>query len=105
MPTLREKIITLLEDDTQDARALSRALSIREKEIYPHLEHIRLSLKVRGQKLHITPYQCRLCGFEFKNRSKLHPPGRCPDCKQGSIEPALFKVKGSRRQGTKGASD
>lgn len=105
MPTLREKIRTLLEEYAQDARALSRALGIREKGIYPHLEHIRLSLKVRGQQLRITPYQCRLCGFEFKNRAKLHPPGRCPHCKQGSIEPALFEIRTSRGRGAKASSD
>jgi len=75
MPTLREKMTSLLKKEPLDAQALSKALAIREKEIYPHLEHIRLSLKARGQRLHITPYHCRLCGFAFKKRSKLHPPG------------------------------
>jgi len=105
MPTLREKMISLLEKEPQDARNLSSALGIREKEIYPHLEHIRLSLKARGRQLHITPYHCRLCGFVFKKRSKLHPPGRYPQCKQGSIEPALFKVKGSRGRGSQKPGD
>jgi predicted Zn-ribbon and HTH transcriptional regulator len=93
MPTLREKMIILLKESEQDARALSGALGIREKEIYPHLAHIQRSLKVRDRQLIITPYQCRLCGFEFKNRTRLHPPGRCPHCKQGSIESALFRIQ------------
>ena len=93
MPTLREKMIALLEENPLDARALSRALGLREKEIYPHLEHIRRSLKNRGQKLAVVPYQCRLCDFVFKSRSKLAPPGRCPQCKQGSIAPALFTIR------------
>ena len=93
MPTLREKMIALLKESVLDARALSGALGIREKEIYPHLAHIQRSLKARGQQLSITPYHCRLCGFEFKTRTKLHPPGRCPHCKQGSIESALFRIQ------------
>jgi len=105
MPTLREKMIILLAESPGDARMLSALLGIREKEVYPHLEHIQRSLKARGKRLHVTPYYCRLCRFAFKNRAKLHPPGRCPQCKQGSIEPALFSVKGSRGRGSKGPSD
>ena len=101
MPTLREKIIHLLTETRLGARTLSSALGVREKEIYPHLAHIQRSLKVRGQQLKITPYHCRLCGFEFNKRTKLHPPGRCPQCKQGSIEPALFEIKGSRGRGVR----
>ena len=93
MPTVREEMITLLSENTQDSRALSIALGIREKEVYPHLAHIQRTLQARGQTLDITPYHCRLCGFVFKERKKLHPPGRCPRCKQGSIEPALFTIK------------
>jgi len=93
MPTVREDMITLLSENTQDARALSSALGIREKEVYPHLAHIQRTLQTRGQRLVITPYHCRLCGFTFKDRQKLHPPGRCPRCRQGSIEPALFTIK------------
>jgi len=95
MPTIRENMTTLLAESTQDARALSRALRIKEKEVYPHLEHILKSLKTRGRMLVITPYHCRLCGFVFKNRQKFKPPGRCPQCRQGSIEPALFKIEDS----------
>jgi len=105
MPTLREMMTSMLEEELLDARALSSALGIREKETYPHLAHIQRSLRAQGRRLYITPYHCRLCGFEFKNRTKLHPPGRCPECKQGSIEPALFKVKDSRGRGSKGPSD
>ena len=93
MPTLREKMIKLLEERPLDARELSGILGLREKEIYPHLEHVRCSLKARGQRLVVTPYHCRLCGFVFKRREKLNPPGRCPQCKQGSIEPAGFRIK------------
>lgn len=96
MQTVRKEMMTLLEKDALDARSLSGTLGLREKEVYPHLAHIKRSLKARGKRLVITPYHCRLCSFVFKNRNKLHPPGRCPHCKQGSIEPALFRIEGSR---------
>jgi len=92
MPTIRQKITSLLEQEGMDARMLSALVGIREKEVYPHLEHIRRSLQTRNRQLVVTPYRCRLCGFTFKSRSKLHPPGRCPQCRQGSIEPALFAI-------------
>lgn len=95
MPTIRQKIVSLLEQEHLDARTLSSLVSIREKEIYPHLAHIRRSLKARGRQLVITPYRCRLCGFTFKTRDRLTPPGRCPQCRQGSIEPALFRIGAS----------
>jgi predicted Zn-ribbon and HTH transcriptional regulator len=93
MPTIRQQITGLLEQEALDARTLSSLLGVREKEIYPHLTHIRRTLQARGQTLVIAPYQCRLCGFTFKNRTKLHPPGRCPQCKLGSIKPAQFTIK------------
>jgi len=95
MQTVRKAMMALLEKDVLDARALSGALKLREKEVYPHLAHIQRSLKARKKRLVITPYLCRLCGFVFKDRQKLHPPGRCPQCKQGSIEQALFRIEGS----------
>ncbi len=93
MQTVRKEMMTLLAKDALDARALSGALGLREKEVYPHLAHIKRSLKTRNKELVTTPYYCRLCGFIFKDRKKLHPPGRCPRCRQGSIEPALFSIE------------
>ena len=105
MQTDRKEMMTLLEKNALDARALSGALGLREKEVYPHLAHIHRSLKALQKRLVITPYCCRLCGFTFTDRKKFHPPGRCPRCKQGSIEPALFKIEDSRRREAKGSSD
>jgi len=92
MPTTRQKMITLLETAPRDAHALSALAGIREKEVYPHLEHIQRSLEAQGRRLVVVPYHCRLCRFTFKRRTKLRPPGRCPRCRQGSIEPARFKI-------------
>ena len=96
MPTIRQKIIALLEIEPRDAYTLSALIGIREKEVYPHLEHIQRSLKAQGRRLSVHPYRCRLCGFVFRRRVKPHPPGRCPQCRQGSIEPAQFVIEAAR---------
>jgi predicted Zn-ribbon and HTH transcriptional regulator len=57
-----------------------------------HPAHIQKSLKNRKQRLMIEPYYCRICGFEFSDRQRLSPPGRCPQCRRGSIEPAVFTI-------------
>jgi predicted Zn-ribbon and HTH transcriptional regulator len=90
--TIRQNIIALLEELHMDARELSKQVKIREKEVYTHLAHIQKSLKNRKLRLMIEPYYCRLCGFEFADRQRLSPPGRCPQCRRGSIEPAVFTI-------------
>ncbi len=91
--TIRQKIIALLEESSMTVRDLSKALSVREKDIFDHFEHIHRSLKNQKKKLHIEPYQCQLCDFVFENRKKFTRPGRCPKCKGGSIEPAIYRIE------------
>ena len=49
MSTIRQQIIELLEEQQMNARDLTQALSIMEKEVYQHLEHIDRSI-VRQKK-------------------------------------------------------
>ena len=83
METIRRQIITLLIEEELNARELSQALSIMEKEVYTHLEHIDRSLARQGKKLIITPFMCLHCGFTFDSRKRWDRPGRCPVCKHG----------------------
>ena len=92
MSTIREQIIELLEDDELTARELSQALSITEKEVYGHLEHVERTLSRRGRKLKVVPFQCLKCGYEFTKRKRRNKPGRCPSCKKGHIANAVFSV-------------
>ncbi len=91
--TIRQKMISLLEESHMSVRDLSKTLSVREKDIFDHFEHINRSLKSRKKKLRINPYQCQLCDFVFKDRKKFSRPGRCPQCKGGSIEPAIYWIE------------
>ncbi|MBU0991912.1 MAG: transcriptional regulator [Proteobacteria bacterium] len=90
--TVRQQIVALLEESECSVRDISKAISVREKEIFGHLEHIHLSMKSRKEKLHVSPYHCQLCGFVFENRKKFTRPGRCPKCKKGRIEAATYHI-------------
>lgn len=92
MSTQRQQIIELLREEQLNARDLSQALSIMEKEVYYHLEHISKSVTAHNKKLVVTPCECLSCGFVFASRKKWTKPGRCPECKKGHIRQAEYRV-------------
>jgi predicted Zn-ribbon and HTH transcriptional regulator len=92
MSTLRQAIVVLLKDQDLSAREISQVIGIREKEVYEHLAHIARSAAVKG-KFKVQPAVCRDCGFEFKKRDRLTPPGRCFQCRSESIIPPRFRIK------------
>ncbi len=92
MPTIRQQLIALLEDNDMTAREISRELHISEKEVFSHLQHIRKTVKALKKKLKIQPFECLHCGYVFKDRNRLSPPGRCPKCKQSRIKSATYHI-------------
>ena len=90
--TIRRYITSLLEGDTLSAKDISVSLRIPEKDVYDHLEHIRMTLHKSGQRLLVSPAQCEKCGFEFKKRTRLTKPGRCPICHNSLIKPPLYSI-------------
>ncbi len=92
MKTIRQQLISLLEEETVSARDISQELRIREKEVYDHLVHIQRSVKANKKKLQIDPFRCLECGFAFKDRKRLTKPGRCPKCKNERIDSALYRI-------------
>ncbi len=92
MKTIRQQLISLLEQNALSARDISQELRIREKEVYEHLEHINRSVKSQKKKLHVDPFRCMSCDFTFKDRKRLTRPGRCPKCKNERIDAALFSI-------------
>lgn len=92
MSTIRQQIIELLQKDKRDARELSQALGIREKEVYTHLPHIERTVAAQGKTFDITPPRCTSCGFEFKERNRPTRPSRCPRCKGERIESPRFRI-------------
>lgn len=90
--TARQRIIQLLERTPLELAQLALELKITEKEILAHLPHVAKTLTARGLRLRIEPAACSLCGFEFKDRRRLSPPGRCPRCKQSRIRGPWYHI-------------
>ena len=92
MQTIRQQIIDLLQDQEFNAREISQALSIMEKEVYDHLEHIDRTIGRQGMKLVVQPYACLSCGYTFEDRRRWTRPGRCPVCRHGHIRMAAYRI-------------
>lgn len=85
-------MIGLLEKEQMSAREISRAVRIREKEVYEHLDHIARSVNVKKKKLVTIPSQCLQCGYVFKNRKRYSSPSRCPHCKSEQIQHPAYLI-------------
>jgi predicted Zn-ribbon and HTH transcriptional regulator len=55
------------------------------------LHHVQRSLKAKGRRLRVENAKCVACGFRFTKPS-LHPPGRCPKCRERRIAGPWFRV-------------
>ena len=91
--TVRQMIIDILLEGPATAKELSARVSIPEKDVFPHLAHIRRSLHHGQQRLVMEPACCRACGFVFQKRERLRKPGRCPSCQHSFIEEPVFRIQ------------
>jgi transcriptional regulator len=82
----------LLSGGFRTARELSVELSLQEREVYQHLEHLELSLTHGAQRLEVEPSRCLACGYTFEDRVRLKKPGRCPQCRATRIAPPRFRI-------------
>ncbi len=92
MPTIRQKIITLLSHEEMSAREISGQVGIAEKEVGEHLAHIALSVSSQDKTLTIAPANCLACGYVFEDRKRFTRPGRCPQCKKSHIQSPRFRI-------------
>lgn len=90
--TIRHEIISALNDRTLSAKDISSSVRISEKEVYEHLEHIRITIIKKEYHLKVIPAECLRCGFIFKKRERLKKPGRCPVCHNEQIQEPLFSI-------------
>jgi hypothetical protein len=97
MTTLRQRMIELLAERSMDLKGLSSALGIEEREAAAHLPHAAKSMGAKGGRLKVLWATCRNCGFEFKERRKLTPPSRCPQCKQSRIDGPFYTIIGVKK--------
>lgn len=91
--SLRQQIMDLLSEEELNALEISQAVGVGEKEVPGHLEHIIRTLGAEGKKLLVSPYTCLGCGYSFKDRKRLHRPGRCPRCKGSHIKMATYRIE------------
>ena len=88
--TIRQEIISLLENRTLSAKDISSYVLIHERDVYEHLAHIQRNK--RDYPLKIIPARCKKCVFVFRKREKLKRPGKCPVCRSTLIEEPLFSI-------------
>ncbi len=90
--TLRQSILACLEEGPLTARELSALVSIREKDVAPHLEHLEKSVRRSGKRLVIEPAECLQCGFRFEKRRRFSKPSACPRCRCQRIDSPTFRL-------------
>ena len=90
--TIRKRITHMLQEGEYTARDISKALGIREKEVYEHLPHVERSLGNRAGVI-AKPAECLDCGFVFKKRTRFTCPGKCPICRSEAISPPVYGIK------------
>jgi predicted Zn-ribbon and HTH transcriptional regulator len=91
MQTIRQAMKELLREQPLSALELSRELSLPEKEVYPHLQHLARA-PGEGFRFQVLPAVCRKCGFTFTKRERLTAPSRCPVCRGQSIQRPRFAL-------------
>lgn len=92
MTTLRQQMITVLQQGPMDRRDLSQALRISEKDVVSHLPHAAKSVVAKGLIWQVTPAYCESCDFTFKDRKRVTSPSKCPRCKASRIQGPWFQI-------------
>ena len=54
---------------------------------------------VKGEaELIIDPATCKGCGFQFRERSRIKTPSKCPRCRGERIMPATFFIQEKKKR-------
>jgi predicted Zn-ribbon and HTH transcriptional regulator len=72
---------------------LRAELGLTVKVLEEDLRHVQRSVRPGGECLRIEAARCSGCDFEFSNKA-LHPPGRCPQCRDRRIDGPWFEIVG-----------
>ena len=89
--TRREEIVALLEEADYEFDDLRRSLELPVHVLEEDLRHIDRSVRATGKRLVLEPPRCLGCDFIFQ-KSKFHPPGRCPKCRDNRIVGPFFSI-------------
>jgi predicted Zn-ribbon and HTH transcriptional regulator len=91
--TIRAALHEALLGRPLSARELSMRVSVSEKDIAEHLEHLERSVRSKGERLVVKPAECLGCGYVFKDRKRLADPGSCPRCQGEHIASPTFRIE------------
>lgn len=91
--TLRKALAAALRERALTARELSGAVSISERDVSAHLEHLERSLTKSHERLVVEPATCRTCGYVFAGRQRHSRPSRCPKCRGERLSAPRFCIK------------
>ena len=92
MPTHRQKLIELLSEGMFTLQDLSSEMGLSMKDVLHHMDHARKSVRPPLEFI-IRPAECLNCGFVFRDRRKLHSPGKCPRCKSTHIQEPVYGIE------------
>lgn len=62
-------------------------------EILDDLRHVAKTCRVKGLDMRIIPARCEKCGFEFREKSDVRCPSKCPKCKSEWIKQPMFFIQ------------
>lgn len=90
--TVRKEMSELLKQRPWTPKDLADYFDLEINEIIANLEHVRRSTQL-PLSFKFKPPVCMHCGFVFKERAKMKPPSKCPNCRGESIEEARYMIK------------
>lgn len=93
MKTERQRMFdTLTRNELFSLREIKLKFKLTAQEVKDEVEHIFLTAKVQGFRVHIVPAECAACKYIFQDRRKVSAPSRCPKCKSERVLEPLFKL-------------
>jgi hypothetical protein len=91
--TIRQALLAVLRAEELTARELSAKVSVTEREVVTHLEHLGHSLEHGSERLSVVPPCCAKCSYRFDARTRFSRPSRCPQCKSERVLAARFTIR------------
>lgn len=91
MLTDRQRLLELLREGFFTLKEISHEMRLSTRDVLLHMGHVRKGVRPPRQFV-LEPATCLKCGYRFKDRSRLNPPGRCPKCKGTHIQDPRYGI-------------
>lgn len=92
--TSRQRIMELITGTRLSSFQLAQLIGIPERQVEEHLPHIVKTIsRDAARRFLLEPSSCQACGFEFRERTRLTRPSRCPRCRSESITSPRFGIE------------